>query len=277
VRVVSWNVRHQGLEMRLAEVVSRLVESEADIIALQEVTLPLIDSVAGLLSNYGFEACVHSVQHRPAAAPGHKPFASMIVSKWPMAAADFDWRRDAPFPESFARATVMTPRGPADVFSVHIPNGAANGWKKVATFHALASELARGSDVPQIVAGDFNEPKQLLTDGAIVTFSEVDPAQRPNGHRLWTDHDGETGDLREWEEAVQAVLGAEPTHRLRDAHRTVYGGMYEPKTHFGVGRVPRWFDHILVSPPFAVSKTGVFSEWLDSETSDHAGVWAEIE
>lgn len=276
VRIVSWNVRHQGLEMRLAEVVAKLVDSAADIIALQEVTIPLVDSVAGLLSTYGYEASVSSIIPRATASDGHKPFASMLVSKWPMTPASVDWRRDAPFPESFARATVMTPTGPADVFSVHIPNGAGNGWKKVATIRTLAAALAAPSELPQIVAGDFNEPKDLNSDGSIVTFAEVELDQRPRGHKLWTDHDGETGDLYEWEEAVQAVLGPKPAHRLKNAHLTVYGGMFAPKTHFESSRTPRWFDHILLSPEFTVTKTGVYSEWLESGVSDHAAVWVDV-
>jgi len=277
VRIVSWNVRHQGLETRIAEVVARLADSQADIIALQEVTTPLMDSAAGLLSNYGYASSVSSLGRTIAPSQNRKPYVCMIVSKWPMIDAPVDWRRDAPFPESFARATVSTPRGPVDFFSVHMPNGAGHGWKKVATFHTLAQELAVSAQDPQIVAGDFNEPKDLLPDGSIVTFSDVDPAQGPSGHKLWTDQDGETGDLYEWEEAVQAVLGNKPTHKLHDAHRIVYGGMFAPKTHFAAGRVARWFDHILVSPQLRVEKTGVYAEWLESGTSDHAGVWADVE
>jgi endonuclease/exonuclease/phosphatase family metal-dependent hydrolase len=56
----------------------------------------------------------------------------------------------------------------------------------------------------------------------------------------------------------------------------VNGGIFEPKTHFAGGHVGRWFDHILVSPEFGVDKCGIYSEWLQSGTSDHAGVWADL-
>jgi len=276
VRIVSWNVRHQGLETRLAEVVSCLVDSGADVIALQEVATSLIDSTAGLLSNYGFISSIDSFAHTLAGRWGRKPFGSMVLSKWPAAPASGDWRRDSPFPESFARAVVESPGGPIDVLSVHVPNGASNGWKKVATFRTLAGELTEPSDIPQIVAGDFNEPKELLADGSIVTFSEVEQG-RNTEHRLWTDHDGETGDLHEWEEAVQAVLGREPTHRLQDVHRLVHGCSSMPTTHPELGGGLRWFDHILVSPELRVTKCGLYSEWREAGVSDHAAVWADME
>lgn len=277
MRIVSWNVRFQDLKSRLAEVVSRVIESDADIVALQEVAIPLLGSVTELLKSYGFASGIDSVTRAPEGPWGRKPFGCVVASKWPMQPGLSDWRIAAPFPESYARATVTSPKGPIDVMSVHIPNGSSNGWKKVACFHVLAEELASQSEIPQIVAGDFNEPKDLLPDGSIVTFSEIDQGDNPRGHRLWTDHDGQTGDLGEWEQAVQAVLGAKPTHRLRDAHRIVYGGMFAPKTHFGGRATPRWFDHILVSPEFTVNKCGVYSEWLESGTSDHAAVWADVD
>ena len=276
MRIVSWNVRYLGLETRLAEVVDRLVESGADIVALQEVTLGLLDSAAGLLENYGYGSHVDSLTRAPAGPYGRKPFGCLVASKWPTAPGPNDWRLEAPFPESFARAVVSAPGGPIDVTSVHAPNGSGNGWKKVATFRVLAKALAEPAGMRQIVAGDFNEPKELRADGSIVTFSEVDFDDRSAGHRLWTDQDGQTGDLREWEDAVQAVLGARPTHKLRDAHLVANGGIFEPKTHFAGGHVGRWFDHILVSPEFGVDKCGVYSEWLQSGTSDHAGVWADL-
>ncbi len=276
MHIVSWNVRYLGLETRLAEVVSRLVESGADIVALQEVTLSLLDSTAGLLENYGYDSHVDSIARAPEGPYGRKPFGCIVASKWPTAPGPSDWRLTAPFPESFARAIVSAPGGPIDVTSVHVPNGASNGWKKVATFRVLSQALTTESPgTHQIVAGDFNEPMELRLDGSIVTFSEVQPGER--GHRLWTDRDGQTGDLHEWEEAVQAVLGVKPTHRLLDVHRVVYGGMFTPKTHFAGKRVPRWFDHILVSPEFHIEKCGVYSEWLEAGVSDHAAVWAEVE
>jgi len=276
VRIVSWNVRHQGLETRLAEVVSCLVDSGAEIVALQEVATSLIDSTAGLLSNYGYVSSVDSFGQTASGRWGRKPFASMVLSKWQATPASTDWHRDSPFPESFARAVVTSPSGPLDVMSVHVPNGASNGWKKVATFHTLAEELAVAPDIPQIVAGDFNEPKELRADGSIVTFSEVDQG-RNTEHRLWTDHDGETGDLYEWEEAVQAVLGDKPAHRLQDVHRLVHGCSSMPYTHPELGGGMRWFDHILVSPELRVTRCGLYSEWREAGVSDHAAVWADME
>jgi len=276
MRVVSWNVRYAGLETRIAEVASRLVDSQADIVVLQEVALPLLDSAAGLLENYGYVSHVDGVGRAAAGPYGRKPFGCMVASKWPAVPGPNDWRLDAPFPELFARAIVSAPDGPVDVTSVHCPNGSVDGWKKVAMFRVLAAALAQPAGMRRIVAGDFNEPKDLLPDGSIVTLADVDPAAQPGGHRLWTDRDGQTGDVHEWEEAVQAVLGAEPAHDLRDAHRVVNGGVFMPKTHFGTGHMGRWFDHILASPEFRVARGGVYSEWLDEGISDHAGVWARL-
>lgn len=276
MRIVTWNVRYQGLDTRLAEVVSCLVDSAADIVALQEVATPLIDATAELLADCGFTSSVDSVAHSTEGPWGRKPFGCVVASKWPTTPGPNDWRLEAPFPESFARATVTSPSGPVDVISVHVPNGASNGWKKVATMRILAEALSEPAEMPQVVAGDFNEPKDLLPDGSIVTFSEVEPGQKPTGHRLWTDHDGETGDLCEWEDAVQSVLGAEPAHRLRDVHRAVNAGMFMPTTHVAAGSKPRWFDHVLVSPELRIEGCGVYSEWRKMGVSDHAAVWADV-
>ncbi|MBI5232546.1 MAG: endonuclease/exonuclease/phosphatase family protein [Coriobacteriales bacterium] len=276
MRVVTWNVRFRELESRLAEIVGCLVDSGAEIVALQEVSNPLVDAMSDLLFQTGFEHCIDSFAHAPAGRWGRMPFASMVASKHPIKLGPNDWRLEAPYPESFARGIVYTPDGPLDVTSVHIPNGSAAGWKKVACMRALHSTLAEDADCPRIVAGDFNEPKELLANGSIVTFSGIEPEGRPRGHKLWTDHDGQTGDLCEWEEAVQSVLGLDASHGFEDAHRAVNGGMFMPTTHIAPGRVGRWFDHVLVSKELKVRACGVYSDWRENGYSDHAAVWAEV-
>jgi len=273
---VSWNVRFQELESRIGEVVESLVDSKADIVCLQEVTTGLVESAAELLADYGFTSSVDGMSAAKPGPWGRKPFASMVASKFPARRGPNDWRLNSPFPESFARAIVETPDGPIDVTSVHVPNGAANGWKKVATLKVLSAALSERSDIPRIVSGDFNEPKDLLADGQIVTFSEIEPGEQKTGHRLWTDHDGQTGDLHEWEDAVQALLGPNPTHDLIDAHLAVNGGMFMPTTHLVSGRYPRWYDHVLIDRKLTVHRTGVFASWMEAGYSDHSGVWADF-
>lgn len=276
MRIVTWNVRHQQLESRLGQVAEAIADSSADVVALQEVTMGLTRALAELLAGLGLTHCVDSITGAPAGKWGRKPFATMIVSRFPMHAGPNDWRLNAPFPESFARAIVHGAGGPVDVSSVHIPNGSTAGWKKVHALRVLGDSLAEKPEIPRIVAGDFNEPKELLVDGQIVTFSDIEPGERPRGHRLWTDSDGQTGDLHEWEDAVQNVLGVKPNHNLRNVHTQLNGGMFTPVTYIAPGRVPRWFDHVLISPELHVDACGTYGEWREAGISDHAGVWAVV-
>ena len=151
-----------------------------------------------------------------------KRYQCVIASRWPVTADGNRWRRCAPYPELLARATVSVPgEQDIDVFTVHIPNGSGNGWRKIDTFNVLSAALLRGIDSPRILTGDFNEPKRFRQSGQIVpmvcatpivTFTALRRPPPSHTTRRKTTRD------------VSTTPSSQGTSRLRTAATTTNGG-----------------------------------------------------
>ncbi len=192
----------------------------------------------------------------------------LIASQWELTPDDIGRPREAPYPESLGRATVAVPgKRDIDVFTAHIPNGSGNGWRKIDTFHVLAAELRRASDLPRILTGDFNEPKQFRESGKIVTWRGKSSTGR------WRDKFGDERPLIEWRNGVCAVLKGKSQHGLSDAYRDCHG--IQPPD------LSTWrnycYDHTFVSRHFEVLDCGYYHNWRHQlELSDHSPMWTEL-
>ena len=149
-------------------------------------------------------------------------------------------------------------------------------WKKIDTFEALAEGLGACSGRPKILAGDFNEPMDVLSTGAIVPFGgSGKPGQeiRWDGER-YHRKSGDTHPRVRWRDGVLSVLGTNAPHGLRHAYLDRHG-FKTAVTHVIRGK-ERFFDHILVSEDFTIVDAGYYTSWRMPGLSDHAGAWARL-
>ena len=215
---------------------------------------------------------------RPLQRLKRRKYQCVIASRWPVTPGGNCWRRRAPYPEMLARATVSVPdEQDIDVFTVHIPNGSGNGWRKIDTFNVLSAALCRAIDSPRILTGDFNEPQQFRKSGQIVSFGEKIHKDGGTSSRGSYSKYGVKRLNIEWANGVRSVLAGASQHGLRDAYRDIHGvETITPVTHYTTGKNPRCFDHTFVSRHLEVTDCGYFHEWRKKGWSDHSAMWTKL-
>jgi len=188
-----------------------------------------------------------------------------------------------PWPQLALRATVQTPEGAIDTINVHMPNGSANGWRKVESLEALATALDSGGDLARAVAGDFNEPQTILPGGNVVSFGEsidangvVHVGRAGSTAGRFTDKFGYEDDLERWASVVRRIFGRQAQHGLRHVVDLGSGGPF-PTTHVVRGGSPRFFDHLFLSRHLRATKyVYVDSVRENLQHSDHSALYADI-
>jgi len=158
--VITWNVEslRGASEKRRREIAARIDSKKPDLILLQEVGNDVAGAFVPELKQIGLAAFFGGIGDATS-----KAYGSMIASRSPPQGVKPGWA-PAPWPQLLARATVTVDGREIDVISAHMPNGSANGWKKIDTFEALAASLARAPATPRVL---FLRPeiKGTYTDG----------------------------------------------------------------------------------------------------------------
>lgn len=248
VRVLTWNVQclRGGSSARVASIADAVARHAPDAVALQEVSADaeLLGTLRAELRTRGF-AGFHFGAPDPKA---RKRYGNVVASTGTVvsngggaaAGGDLHWRH------LITSANVTTRDGfELELFSVHIPNGSGNGWAKVDAFIYLADVLTARPLAPRVVAGDFNEPWRFNGDVA-ESFACKDgldldtPWTRDGKHESF-----EPRPRREWQDAVDRVLGARSPIGVR---RFVPAHVADAcASHVTRNGKPRLFDHILGS------------------------------
>lgn len=268
MKVLSWNIRAQGLADRLPRLIAAIDDEKPDIVLLQEVGTSMLDAVRAQLAAIGLTHSVDSLADSPRDLE-KRPLPTLIASKWPTVRSDDAWRAKAPYPDAMVRATVLPPEAAAiDVFNVHIPNGSNHGWRKIETLDVLYAALVLATDEPRILCGDFNEPKVFRRSGQIVTFGDEDLV---DGAKPWKDRFGTERPCRDWTRGVLQVLAGATSHGLRNVHRTMHGFAHVPITHVTKAS-PRWFDHGFASRHFELTSAKYRHDWRETGLSDHSAL-----
>ncbi len=279
MKVLSWNVNFRPPVDQAGDRTAKIKSKQPDIVTLQEVKVGFSDDWAarlceiGLRHQYWSGKDIWSGRDIPVTR-----YQCLIASHWELRPDDIRWRSEAPYPELLGWATAKVPeKGDIDVFTVHIPNGVGNGWKKIDTFHVLAAALHGASDSPRILTGDFNEPELFLRSGQIVTFGEKVYEDGETSTRHWRDPLSASRPPIEWRDGVLAVLGGASQHGLRDAYRACNNfEKPSPVTHCTTRGNPRCFDHAFVSRHFKVLKCNYYHKWRKKGLSDHSPMWARL-
>ncbi len=279
MRILTWNVN-----FRPTESVEAICGLNADVVMLQEVKHGTVDGIAVALQRSGLEHRCYS----GLASDERKRYGNITASRWPLSPAPRGWAPRMPWPQLALRATVHTPFGDIDAVNVHIPNGSGNGWRKVESLEALAEALEQTNGVARVLAGDFNEPQQVLPGGVLVTWGQlIDPGGsvrfgRRNsggaGPARFKDKEGREDDLRRWDTAVRRIFEGTTEHGLRHVREMLgFGSADVPVTHVVQGR-PRFFDHLFLSSHFrATDYCCVDSVRENLRHSDHSAVYADVE
>jgi endonuclease/exonuclease/phosphatase family metal-dependent hydrolase len=153
-RVVTYNVHKcRGLDGRTsaARIASVLRELDAEVIAMQEVLAPQVETIAGELEMQ--HVFGHNRRHH-----GHL-YGNALLSRWPIRATqNYDLSVTGREERGCLKADVAV-KGDAvlHVFNVHL--GTSHGERRVQGGKLVAPELLLHADLqaPRLVMGDFNE------------------------------------------------------------------------------------------------------------------------
>ena len=270
MKLLSWNTacRHKKNPEQL-----RTIESEdVDILALQEVTKRTAPLFAAALPKLGLTHVVSSfdLASNPESLKGNRKYGELIASRWPIKAHP-PTNFDVPWPERILSATIDTPFGLLELHTTHIPPGESNGWLKIEVLEGLYRGLAKQTQIPRILCGDFNAPQSELPDGTTVSWGsriQADGTIRPS-HIMY----GQSG--QRWRDGENNVIVGLAEYDLPDAFRTLHGfekkaGSWLPKN----SKVPHRLDHIFASAELNTIACDYIDTWRTAKLSDHAPVYA---
>ncbi|MCB9749157.1 MAG: endonuclease/exonuclease/phosphatase family protein [Myxococcales bacterium] len=275
LKLLSWNVRHQGMAKRVDNVVAAIASECPDIINLQEVPRKFYDQIARGLVDAGAGHHWYSHVGTESAHGGH---GVLIASRFDGRPTK-KWAHGAKYPNLFARVTLQLPGNQAvDVLNVHIPNGASYGWVKVEHFHILGRALLEAPDQPRILTGDFNEPQEFRASGQIVPFClkpQENGGARTSGGYTKGLPGGVSHKRIDWARAVREVLSPY-AHGLQNIYAAKHEMSPTPVTH--VVRRTHWrcFDHGFASRHFEILESRYRHDWRVKEYSDHSALVAQL-
>jgi exonuclease III len=224
---------------------------EADVVALQEVTVRTRPLWRESLAAAGFTSYVDALDRLPP-----KPTKRRLGV---MTAARTELERlpgpDAPWPER----VLCCLAGGIEVVNVHSPIAPAPDLAKVRTHEAVAAYLAEREGV---LCGDLNTPRRELEDGTLLTFAhDTNGRLRPERGERWDR--AERALVRDlgWTDAFRAING----YGTRDASWTFSGDRGGWRLDHvlvrGLTPVAAWYEHA----------------WRRDGLSDHSALVVELE
>ncbi len=270
MRLISWNLN--GRASALADQVAAVVARGPDIVALQEVTTRSAPVLASALALKGLPHAINSFALAPPGfiAAGPRRYGLLIASRFPLDPLPLG-TFDLPWPERVLSVRVLTPGGPTELYTTHIPPGSSNGWIKVEMLTGLYKGLARLSAVPRILCGDFNLPQAECTNAEIVTWAQ---RIRPNGQIVCRAR-VRGGPGPSWDAAERNVIIGLAAYDLLDVFRALHGNKTQAFSWVlrrGRKSVPRRFDHIFASARLRPTSCLYIHAVRQRGLSDHAAI-----
>lgn len=257
--LLSWNVAGRVRERQEAQLAA-LAHQDFDVLCLQEITPTTGARWLEALTARGLHVALS--EWPPAPRAPTRRLATLIASRSPL---DVRGRLGIPWPERHLAARTLLGEIACEVHCLHAPTSQKGEQVKVRTLEAVAAALAAASDVPRIVAGDFNTPRYESREGEIVTFA------RTSTGRLRPDY-GERHDRAEL-----ALIEALPRAGWSDAFRALHGYGRRDRSWKGYHAGPGYrLDHIVLSPGLRALACDYLHEWRERRLSDHSPMWARI-
>ncbi len=265
MKLISWNINHPAKSKAIEGVIRVLRCSKPDVVALQEVTRRNPKGLLEGLSRLGLE-------YKQAFKP-MRGWGLLVASKWPLELLEgvvfkiprneedyFRGRHPAGdgSPARLLSVLVKRPKGRFELHTVHVPPGSQAGWRKIDTLRAVAKRMAMPCTLHRILCGDFNEPREDLPGGGVVSGA---------GHNRYSKKDP-----KGWHEAVESIFLGLPENGMRDVFRTVHGekvrGMVSHKPR-KLG-IPHRYDHVFATDTLEPVHAHYLPEEMWADDSDHA-------
>ena len=268
LKTISWNVA--GRVRKQPHQIDAVLQSDADIIALQEIILTTQPRWILSLSKAGyFVICSSDFVEDKSKLKGGRRYSIIIASKW-----GFDTISpevlSIPWQERLLSVIIDSPWGPLEFHNIHMPAGVSHGVIKVQTFEGLYQFLAHPSDNLRILCGDFNSPREEYADGRILFWGKTRRAHQ--GVMINDPNDRQAN-------AERSVIKGLAEYDLVDVYRSVHG--YEDHGYSWIHkwrerRTYRRFDHIFASSKLNPIRCEYLYEILDAKLSDHAPIEVEF-
>ena len=158
-----------------------------------------------------------------------------------------------------------------EVHTTHVPPGSSNGIIKVQHFEGLFKYLQGRKNKTKILTGDFNSPKDELSDGTVITWG-----QKINGsgkvrfavNPKWKDEC--TGER--WDLAERNIIERHYELGLEDVFRSLNGYEEGSGSWFTLKGIGRRYDHIFCSKSLDVSLSFYDHEPRLNKLSDHSPI-----
>jgi exonuclease III len=249
--LLTWNV--YGRVRRRPEQAAAVLASEADVIALQEVTPTTVAGWTQDLEEAGYHVLTTAAGPRP---EGRRRLGLILASRSPLSSAS---AVDAPWPERVLAARTAGLR----VYNVHSPVSESPGLAKVRTHEALHRHLARGRG-PRVLCGDLNTPRRETPEGEVMTFA------RTSSGKLRPER-GERHDRAE----LALIQGLE-SYGWQDAFRSLHGYEARDRSWLWPNGGGYRLDHVIVSRGIEVRRCEYLHVWRERGLSDHSALLAEL-
>ena len=287
VKILSWNINGRVRQAQ-ARQLAAVLEREADIVALQEVTLGNYDGWTDGLTAAGFSVLStvdlvalpypppgeDGLYPSPPFPPGFKEQVrrknfNLVAARHPISALPGlsfeESEAELAFPEKHLASRVIVDGLAIDVHNTHLPPGVSRGMVKVHHFEAIRRRVDTSAGNARILCGDFNAPIGEDADGPVI--------------QTWGSWpEGEDRDR--WIEA-ERTLFTNPA--MRDVYRLIHQGATEfPASHrTGPKQTPHRYDFIFAPEELRPCSCEYLTEWLEAteerkRLSDHAAVEAEL-
>ena len=254
MRLISWNVQKRSRDA-LSRQVGALARRGPDLVALQEVTISTAPCLRQELRQAGLVHVAASLDRLEAARADLRRSKGgvLLASHWPLQVLPA-CEVGAPWPERVLSAVVESPSGPVEVHTVYVPNAATGPavgrpWLKSETFEALFRCLARPSERPRVLCGDFNAPLREERDGTVIPF-------------------GKRGRAASAELSIFVGLGQ---FDLVDVFRAVHG--YAVQAFSWYGRLNGYrLDHVFASRALGAATCEYLHAFREARLSDHSPI-----
>jgi exodeoxyribonuclease-3 len=253
--VITWNVA--GRVARQREQAEVIEAGDADVVALQEVTVRTLPLWRTAFEAMGFTACETTLDGAPRAA-GRRLLGVLTASREPL------HRLPAPADIPWAERILCCMLGEVEIVNVHSPIAPAPELAKVRTHEAVAAYLSGTRAHARVLCGDLNTPRRELPDGDVVTFA-YDSARRLRPQR------GER-----WDRAERALVHGLREHGWVDAFRALHGyGERHASWTFPDDRGGWRLDHVLVDHLRPVA-SAYAHDWRRAGLSDHSALVVDL-
>lgn len=158
MRIVTYNIhKARGMDGRISikRIAEVLLELEADIIALQEISSAGDSSqgqVETLASALNMKSAFGCTRHHHG-----QPYGNAILTRWPILESrdmELAWTRREK--RGCIRADLKTPRGPLHVFNIHMGTSYFERKHQIRSFLS-SKQIHEDLTGPRVLVGDFNE------------------------------------------------------------------------------------------------------------------------